>query len=211
MPRWRGRVEDGGAAGRRTARSPRCRRPGHLVGEGGVHVVVRVDQARGSSGPSRRRRGRHSRQLVLHRGAVGADLLEAGGDDDQGLRAGGDGVIDRLRHGLGRHGDDGEIQRPADRRARLRAGRPRISSAVGLTGVSNPENPLALRLERISYPTFPGVREAPTTAMLFGFNRASNIVVSSLSKTARRGRRPAGLVYPLAKIPGTGYTRVWEL
>ena len=72
-------------------------------------------------------------------------------------------------------------------------GRSRIVVAAGFTGTIRPANPPAIRLARMSCPTFPGVREAPMTAMEPGVSSASSVMT---------GRRPR-----LAAAPSPGPRR----
>ncbi len=188
--------------------------PGHVLRERGVHVVVRVDQAEAVRAQQPHvAAAAAGRELPFQRGAFRPDLLEAGRDHDQraGARRRSRPPPPPARPAVGTAitaRSDGVADVPARGLAR----QPQDLAGRRVDGRQAAREPARIRLARISWPTLPGVRDAPTTAICFGFNKASSIE-SPLSVLSRafpveacaggRGRRPAH--YSLALRPPFRY------
>ena len=84
-----GPVEDGRAQRARLREHGDAARLRHVAGEGGVHLVVGVDEAQAVRAHQAGARGTAEiGDLALQPGALLVHLLEAGRDDDDGLGAG---------------------------------------------------------------------------------------------------------------------------
>ena len=160
-------------------------RPRHVLGERSIHLVVAVDQAQtvGTEQANAGRLSAASNREFLQKGTLGAGFPEAGGDHSDGFCTRLNGFPHRLLNpAAGTATMLRSIFFPYD----FRSGKhviPSTPPAEGLTGTSRPAKPLATRLARISWPTFPGERKAPTGRWILESTKLRAFVLSTVRVT----------------------------